>query len=70
MSEELAAAHAFDFSALGDLSEQAVETDQQFDLHYGIAQDEYLISCIYVAKMHALTAKAVPLWRRHMDKVV
>lgn len=58
MSEELAAAHAFDFSALGDLSEQAVETDQQFDLHYGIAQDEYLISCIYVAKMHALTAKA------------
>lgn len=58
MSEELAAAHAFDFSALGDLSEQAVETDQQFDLHYGTAQDEYLISCIYVAKMHALTAKA------------
>ena len=25
---------------------------------YGTAQDEYLISCIYVAKMHALTAKA------------
>ena len=49
---------AFDFSALGDLSEQAVETDRQFDLHYGTAQDEYLISCIYVAKMHALTAKA------------
>lgn len=49
---------AFDFSALGDLSAQAVETDQQFDLHYGAAQDEYLISCIYVAKMHALTAKA------------
>ena len=49
---------SFDFSALGDLSEQAVETDQQFDLHYGTAQDEYLISCIYVAKMHALTAKA------------
>ena len=58
MSEELAAAHAFDFSALGDLSEQAVETDQQFDLHYGVSKDEYLISCIYVAKMHALTAKA------------
>lgn len=58
MSEELAAAHAFDFSALGKLSDQAVETDQQFDLHYGTAQDEYLISCIYVAKMHALTAKA------------
>ena len=52
------ASPAFDFSALGDLSEQAVETDQQFDLHYGTAQDEYLISCIYVAKMHALTAKA------------
>ena len=49
---------AFDFSALGDLSEQAVETDRQFDLHYGTAQDEYLISCIYVAKRHALTAKA------------
>ena len=27
-------------------------------MHYGAAQDEYLISCIYVAKMHALTAKA------------
>lgn len=40
------AAPTFDFSALGDLSEQAVETDQQFDLHYGIAQDEYLISCM------------------------
>lgn len=52
------AAPTFDFSALGDLSDQAVETDQQFDLHYGTAQDEYLISCIYVAKMHALTAKA------------
>lgn len=52
------AAPTFDFSALGELSEQAVETDQQFDLHYGTAQDEYLISCIYVAKMHALTAKA------------
>lgn len=49
---------AFDFSALGDLSGQAAEADQQFDLHYGTAQDEYLISCIYVAKMHALTAKA------------
>lgn len=49
---------AFDFSALGDLSGQAAEADHQFDLHYGTAQDEYLISCIYVAKMHALTAKA------------
>ena len=57
-SAPVPSAPGFDFSALGDLSEQAVETDQQFDLHYGTAQDEYLISCIYVAKMHALTAKA------------
>ena len=57
-SVSMPSALGFDFSALGDLSEQAVETDQQFDLHYGTAQDEYLISCIYVAKMHALTAKA------------
>ena len=52
------AAPTFDFSALGDLSNQAAEADQQFDLHYGTAQDEYLISCIYLAKIHALTAKA------------
>lgn len=57
-SVSMPSAPGFDFSALGDLSEQAVETDQQFDLHYGTAQDEYLISCIYVAKMHALTTKA------------
>lgn len=57
-SAPMPSAPGFDFSALGDLAEQAVETDQQFDLHYGTAQDEYLISCIYVAKMHALTAKA------------
>ena len=57
-SASMPSAPGFDFSALGDLSEQAVETDQQFDLHYGTAQDEYLISCIYVAKMHTLTAKA------------
>ena len=49
---------AFDFSALGDLSQQAAAADQQFDLHYGAAQDEYLISCIYLARIHALTAKA------------
>lgn len=49
---------SFDFSALGDLSGQAEEADQQFDLHYGTAQDEYLISCIYLARVHALTAKA------------
>ncbi len=48
----------FDFSSLGDLSGQASEADAQFDLHYGAAQDEYLISCIYLAKIHALTAKA------------
>lgn len=49
---------SFDFSALGDLSQQAAAADQQFDLHYGAAQDEYLISCIYLARIHALTAKA------------
>ena len=48
----------FDFSPLGELSAQAAEADQQFDLHYGTAQDEYLISCIYLARIHALTAKA------------
>lgn len=53
-----AAVPSFDFSALGDLSQQAAEADQQFDLHYGAAQDEYLISCIYLARIHALTAKA------------
>lgn len=53
-----AAVPSFDFSALGDLSEQAADADQQFDLHYGAAQDEYLISCIYLARIHALTAKA------------
>lgn len=53
-----AAAPPFDFSALGDLSQQAADADQQFDLHYGAAQDEYLISCIYLARIHALTAKA------------
>ena len=49
---------SFDFSPLGELSAQAAEADQQFDLHYGTAQDEYLISCIYLARIHALTAKA------------
>lgn len=53
-----AAVPSFDFSALGDLSQQATEADEQFDLHYGAAQDEYLISCIYLARIHALTAKA------------
>lgn len=53
-----AAVPSFDFSTLGDLSEQAADADQQFDLHYGAAQDEYLISCIYLARIHALTAKA------------
>lgn len=53
-----AAVPSFDFSALGDLSQQAADADQQFDLHYGAAQDEYLISCIYLARIHALTAKA------------
>lgn len=53
-----AAVPTFDFSPLGELSQQAAEADQQFDLHYGAAQDEYLISCIYLARIHALTAKA------------
>lgn len=53
-----AAAPTFDFSPLGELSQQAAAADQQFDLHYGAAQDEYLISCIYLARIHALTAKA------------
>ena len=53
-----AAVPSFDFSALGDLSQQAADADLQFDLHYGAAQDEYLISCIYLARIHALTAKA------------
>ncbi len=49
---------AFDFSALGELSGQAIEADRQFDQHYSTAQDEYLISCIYLARIHTLTAKA------------
>ena len=53
-----AAVPTFDFSPLGELSQQATEADQQFDLHYGAAQDEYLISRIYLARIHALTAKA------------
>ena len=53
-----AAVPRFDFSALGDLAQQATNPGQQFDLHYGAAQDEYLISCIYLARIHALTAKA------------
>lgn len=53
-----AAVPSFDFSPLGELSQQAADADQQFDLHYGAAQDEYLISCIYLARIHALTAKA------------
>lgn len=57
-SAPIPSAPGFDFSPLGELSAQAAEADRQFDLHYGTAQDEYLISCIYVAKMHALTAKA------------
>lgn len=52
------AAPTFDFSPLGALAEQAADADQQFDLHYGTAQDEYLVSCIYLARIHALTAKA------------
>lgn len=57
-SAPIPSAPGFDFSPLGELSAQAAEADQQFDLHYGTAQDEYLISCIYLARIHALTAKA------------
>lgn len=57
-SAPVPSAPGFDFSPLGELSGQAAEADQQFDLHYGAAQDEYLISCIYLARIHALTAKA------------
>lgn len=56
-SVPMPSAPSFDFSPLGELSGQAAEADQQFDLHYGTAQDEYLISCIYLARIHALTAK-------------
>ena len=52
---------AFDYSSLTDQTVENLhfaEDDQQFDLHYGAAQDEYLISCIYLARIHALTAKA------------
>lgn len=55
---ESPAAPGFDFSPLGDLAGAAADADHQFDLHYGTAQDEYLISCIYLARIHALTAKA------------
>ena len=57
-SVSMPSAPGFDFSPLGDLAGAAAEADQQFDLHYGAAQDEYLISCIYLARIHALTAKA------------
>ena len=57
-SAPVPSAPGFDFSPLGELSGQAAEADQQFNLHYGTAQDEYLISCIYLARIHALTAKA------------
>lgn len=57
-TSDLSQPAAFDFSALGDLAEQAAEADAQFNAHYGRAQDEYLISCIYMARIHSLTARA------------
>lgn len=57
-SVSMPSAPGFDFSPLGDLAGAAADADHQFDLHYGTAQDEYLISCIYLARVHALTAKA------------
>lgn len=52
------ALESFDFSELGELAGQAAEADEQFNLHYGKAQDEYLVACIYLARIHELTAKA------------
>ena len=52
------AAPAFDFSALGELAGQAAEDNEQFDLHWGRAQDEYLVACVYLARIHDLTARA------------
>lgn len=52
------AAPAFDFAALGELAELAAEDNEQFDLHWGRAQDEYLVACVYLARIHDLTAKA------------
>ena len=57
-SVSMPSAPGFDFSPLGDLAGAAADADHQFDLHYGTAQDEYLISCIYLARVHALTAQA------------
>ena len=57
-SVSMPSAPGFDFSPLGDLAGAAADADHQFDLHYGTAQDEYLVSCIYLARIHALTAKA------------
>ena len=52
------ALESFDFSGLGELAGQAAEADEQFNLHYGKAQVEYLVACIYSARIHELTAKA------------
>ena len=52
------AVSTFDFSVLGNLASEAHEADEQFDLHYNKAQDEYLAACIYLARIHELTAKA------------
>ncbi len=52
------AAPTFDFAALGELAEQATEDNEQFDLHWSRAQDEYLVACVYLARIHDLTARA------------
>lgn len=52
------AAPAFDFSALGDLAEQAAEDDQEFDFHAARVREEYGFACVYLARVHDLTARA------------
>lgn len=52
------AAPAFDFGALGELAEQAAEDDQEFDFHAARSREEYGFACVYLARVHDLTARA------------
>ena len=49
---------AFDFAALGELAEQAAEDDQEFDFHAARSREEYGFACVYLARVHDLTARA------------
>lgn len=50
---------AFDFGALStEDAALAAEDDVQFDLHAARMRDEYAMTCIYLAHIHDLTAKA------------